>query len=296
MGFVKDSTKSLSSQPYSKFDVALGETGTANPKVMDNYFYLTGSRSSAITPGTVSGLATYTGFAHDCTRTFFFHPDLETSLSWDYSNRKNALKQSFEQILNISNNQNYLKSIDLTFSNRGEKETYAILHFLETHLGYKHFVYEYDDDIINQKEFSSIGPRWQHTFNYKNSNTIKARFVEVANPTVPQFSDDYVGGGGGGATNGATTVGTTYPGTSIVVTNSSSSAYNGTYVYNSSNQRYEKGSDKYFFRDTDSNQTWTFIYAGSNTQTEINPGNNNFGQTEWDSTFVPFNGATLTLS
>ena len=189
MGFVKDSTKSLSSQPYSQFDVALGETGTANPKVMDNYFYLTGSRSSAITPGTVSGLATYTGFAHDCTRTFFFHPDLETNLSWDYSNRKNVLKQSFEQILNISNNQNYLKSIDLTFSNRGEKETYAILHFLETHLGYKHFVYEYDDDIINQKRVFYC-PRWQHTFNYQGSNTIKARFVEVANPTVPQFSDD----------------------------------------------------------------------------------------------------------
>lgn len=284
MGFVKDSTKSLSSQPYSQFDVALGETGTANPKVMDNYFYLTGSRPSAITPGTVSGLATYTGFAHDCTRTFFFHPDLETSLSWDYSNRKNVFKQSFEQTLNLSNNQNYLRSIDLTFSNRGEKETYAILHFLETHLGYKHFVYEYDDDIINQKRVFYC-PRWQHTFNYQGSNTIKARFVEVANPTVPQFSDEVVGG--------ATTVGTTYPGTSIVVTNSSVSTYNGTYTYNSSNQRYEKNSN-YFYRDTDSNQTWRFVYAGSNTASELNPGNNNFGQTEWN--FVPFDGATLTLS
>lgn len=284
MGFVKDSTKSLSSQPYSQFDVALGETGTANPKVMDNYFYLTGSRSSAITPGTVGGLATYTGFAHDCTRTFFFHPDLETNLSWDYSNRKNVFKQSFEQTLNLSNNQNYLRSIDLTFSNRGEKETYAILHFLETHLGYKHFVYEYDDDIINQKRVFYC-PRWQHTFNYQGSNTIKARFVEVANPTVPQFSDEVVGG--------ATTVGTTYPGTSIVVTNSSVSTYNGTYTYNSSNQRYEKNTN-YFYRDTDSNQTWRFVYAGSNTASELNPGNNNFGQTEWN--FVPFDGATLTLS
>ena len=61
-----------------------------------------------------------------------------------------------------------------------------MLHFFESHLGYKNFVYYIGDDIINPKRVFFC-PRWKHTFNYKNSNTIEATFVEIIVPVEPKF-------------------------------------------------------------------------------------------------------------
>tara|TARA_E500000318_G_scaffold34707_1_gene33957 strand:+ start:1486 stop:3108 length:1623 start_codon:yes stop_codon:yes gene_type:complete len=157
-----------------------------NSEIFNNYFYLTGSRSSRITASSVTGLATYTGFADDSTRTFFWEPDQQVSLPVNHSQRINELKNSFHQQLNISRNQNRIDQLQLRFTNRGEKETYAILHFLESHLGYKNFVYYYDDNIINPNRVFYC-PNWKHTFNYKNSNTIEATFVEIVAPVTPEF-------------------------------------------------------------------------------------------------------------
>jgi phage-related protein len=157
-----------------------------NNNSFDDYFYLTDDRSSAVTASNISGLATYTGIADDATRTFFWEPDQQVSLPVDHSARINDFKRSFTQQLNISRNQNRIDALDLTFTNRSEKETYSILHFLETHLGYKQFVYYYDDDIIQQNRVFFC-PQWKHTFNYKDSNTIEARFIEIVAPVTPEF-------------------------------------------------------------------------------------------------------------
>jgi phage-related protein len=187
MGFVADNTVDIASSSFEAFDVATGSTGSANSEVFNNYFYLTGSRGSSISASNVSGLATYTGFADDSTRTFFFEPDQQVSVPINHSSRINQLKGSFHQQLNISRNQNRIEELQLKFTNRSEKETYAILHFLESHLGYKQFVYYYDDSIINQNKVFYC-PQWKHTFNYKDSNTIEARFVEIVAPVSP-FGD-----------------------------------------------------------------------------------------------------------
>lgn len=186
MGFVADRTVSIDDSSFLKFDVATGSTGSANSEVFNNYFYLTGFRDSSISATNVSGLSTYTGFADDATRTFFWEPDQQVSISIDHSARINQFKRSFHQQLNISDNQNKIGQLQLRFSNRGEKETYSILHFLESHLGYKQFVYYYDDPIIKQDRVFYC-PEWTHTFNYKDSNTIEAKFVEITSPVIPQF-------------------------------------------------------------------------------------------------------------
>ena len=186
MGFVADRTVSVDNSSFSAVDVATGSTGSANSRVLNNYFYLTGSRSSAITASNVSGLATYTGFADDSTRTFFWEPDQQVSVPVDHSQRTIQLKNSFHQQLNVSRNQNRIDQLQLRFTNRGEKETYAILHFLESHLGYKNFVYYYDNNIINPNRVFYCS-NWKHTFNYKNSNTIEATFVEIVAPVIPEF-------------------------------------------------------------------------------------------------------------
>ena len=186
MGFVANRTVPASNTSFGLFDVVTGSTGSANSNVYDNYFYVTQSRNSSINQSNVSGLSTYTGIAEDCTRTFFWEPDQQVSLQVDQSARVSDFKRSFHQQLNLSQNQNRLDQIQLTFTNRGVNETYSILHFLESHLGYKNFVYYYDDEIINQNKIFYC-PSWKHTFNYANSNTIQANFVEIVNPTIPEF-------------------------------------------------------------------------------------------------------------
>ena len=186
MGFVADRTLPTSSLTFDKFDVVTGTTGSANSNVFDNYFYLTGSRNGSISESAVSGLSTYTGVAEDSTRTFFWDPDQQTSIPITHQQRVNVFTRSFNQQLNVSRNHNRLDQLSLTFSNRSEKETYSILHFLESHLGYRHFVYYYNGGLINENRVFYC-PRWRHTFNYKNSNTIEATFVEIVDPITPEF-------------------------------------------------------------------------------------------------------------
>ena len=184
MGFIADRTLPITGDTgFNKFDVVTGSTGSANTEVLNNYFYVTGSRSIPITGSNVSGLNTYTGFADDATRTFFWEPDQQIPITVSHDTRINQFQNSFHQQLNISRNQNRVDRIELTFSNRGEKETYSMLHFLESHLGYKQFVYYHRDNLIMPNRVFYC-PNWSHTFNYKDSNTIQATFVEVTIPTV----------------------------------------------------------------------------------------------------------------
>jgi phage-related protein len=191
-GFVANKLVANTSTSKKKFDVftgAMSDNNGANSNVFDNYFYVTEDNSTnhSTLNSSLKGLSTYTGIVSSATRTFFFEPDRQTTLNFDYKNKNNELKGAFRQSLNISKtNNNTLQSIDLQFSNRGQKETYAILHFLESHLGYKKFIYKYTDDFIRQNRVFYCD-KWSHTFNYKNSNTINATFTEIASPVTPNF-------------------------------------------------------------------------------------------------------------
>tara|TARA_B110000483_G_scaffold46764_1_gene58372 strand:+ start:1035 stop:2069 length:1035 start_codon:yes stop_codon:yes gene_type:complete len=186
MGFVADRTLPTSNLSFDKFDVVAGETGSANSNVFDNYFYLTKSRNANINPLLLSGLNTYTGVAEDLTRVFFWDPDQQVSVPTEHQPRINTFRGSFHQQLNISRNQNRIDQLVLKFTNRSEKETYSILHFLESHLGYRKFVYYYGGGLINENKVFYC-PSWKHTFDYKDSNTIEATFVEIVNPITPEF-------------------------------------------------------------------------------------------------------------
>lgn len=186
MGFVSDKTESISAGNFSKFDVVTGSTSNCNSTVFDNYFYLTGSRGSAISASDISGVKTYTGVSSSATRTFFWEPDRSAPISYNHIARVNKFPGSFRKQLNISENQNRVDAFELTFSNRTEKETYALLHFLESHLGNKHFVYYHNLNTLNKNKVYFC-PNWNHTFNYKDSNTIKTTFVEIVTPLIPQL-------------------------------------------------------------------------------------------------------------
>lgn len=148
--------------------------------ILDSYFYITEDRDAV---GPSLGEAGFTG-GNGATRTFFWEPDRTVALTINHANRFTNFKSSFSKQVNISDNQNNLNQFELTFTNRSQKEAYSILHFLESHLGNKHFVYYHNNDAINKNRVFYC-PRWDHTFVYKDSNTIKATFVEIVAPTLP---------------------------------------------------------------------------------------------------------------
>ena len=186
MGFVADRTLPTSDSSFNKFDVVTGSTESPNSNIFDNYFYLTKSRNGNINSSLLSGLNTYTGIAEDSTRVFFWDPDQQISVPITHQSRINTFLGSFDQQLNVSRNQNRIDQLSLVFTHRSEKETYSMLHFLESHLGYKKFVYYYGGGLINENKVFYC-PSWRHTFNYKDSNTIEATFVEIVHPITPEF-------------------------------------------------------------------------------------------------------------
>tara|TARA_B110000483_G_scaffold108348_1_gene132057 strand:- start:6136 stop:9132 length:2997 start_codon:yes stop_codon:yes gene_type:complete len=149
--------------------------------IFDDYFYVTEDQEAI---GPLAGEDVFAG-SNGVTRTFFWEPDRSVPLTIQHANRSIAFKNSFTKTLNVSNNQNNINEIELTFTNRSEKETYSILHFLESHLGYKHFVYYHNNDAINKNRVFYC-PKWDHALVYKDSNNIKATFVEIVAPTIPR--------------------------------------------------------------------------------------------------------------
>lgn len=158
------------------------ETGTGCHG-LHNYYYVTGDTKS-IGPE-LQGEVGFTG-GMGATRTFFWEPDRSIPLTINHANRTEFFKNSYIKHVNISDNQNNLNQFNLSFTNRSEKETYSILHFLETHLGNKHFVYYHNNDSINKNRIFYC-PKWSHTLVYKDSNNINATFVEIVAPTLPEL-------------------------------------------------------------------------------------------------------------
>lgn len=193
MGFVsKDKLIDSAASTKVKHDIFyVNKPGHSNTNVFDNYYYMNNDRNGSNfsfdgTAEQLSGLTTYTGDYVNATRVFYFQPDRQVQIAVDHSYREVAVKGSFMQQLNISRNQNYLGQVRLTFNNRTNKEAYAILHFLETHLGYKSFVFYNTDGVTNENRVYYCD-EWSHNYIYFDSNTITATFTEIANPITPNF-------------------------------------------------------------------------------------------------------------
>ena len=197
MGFISNNTGEKlidPSDPAKKeFDIFFldRQNSNSNSNVFDNFYYMNADRnlSNFNSNGAalnLKGLESYDDVYVNATRKFFFNPDQQVTLNKSYENKISALKGSFIQSLNFGKNQNFINAIELSFNNRSNKEAYAILHFLESHLGYKTFVYEFDDDFITQDRVFYCD-KWSHSMNFFNSNTIKATFKEITQPVTPEF-------------------------------------------------------------------------------------------------------------
>ena len=80
-----------------------------------------------------------------------------------------------KQYLKDGINYNNLE-FNLSFSSRSNKETTALLKFLDDKAGFKIFRYSLPQPY--NKEIDVYCPEWNHTYNFHNNNDIQVKFVQ----------------------------------------------------------------------------------------------------------------------
>lgn len=120
------------------------------------------------------------------TKEFFWKPSIGLNISQEPRVKEISLSSKYTQIYNDGINESLL-NLDLSFNNRTDEEAYAILHFLESHLGYRPFLFSPPAPYETPQNFICQG--WSHTYNYKNNHSIKAKFEQFPlNLSAQQFN------------------------------------------------------------------------------------------------------------
>jgi phage-related protein len=83
-----------------------------------------------------------------------------------------------------------LLNISLSFKNRSDEEAYAILHFLESHLGYKSFLFVPPAPYNRKRRFYCES--WEHTYVFRNNHTITASFAQYPLGQNTPLDDDEI--------------------------------------------------------------------------------------------------------
>jgi len=73
--------------------------------------------------------------------------------------------------------------MDYTYSNITNKQLRGMLHFLENKGGYRRFEHQIPSVYNQPKVYYS--PKWTHTWNYYDSNTLSVTLVEDPLGVVP---------------------------------------------------------------------------------------------------------------
>jgi phage-related protein len=161
---------------YEKFDITyFTGQGYKIENRLDNYRYCIENHVS-------SGENSPTGSGSAWEKTFFFQPDDEISIGANNSNKIKTLGQSRSIYTKTNYNDGLIKGLALDFKNRSNKETIAILHFLEKHGSLKSFQMSIPQLYTKNKFF--VAKDWSHKFVYKDCNDITVRMDEIV-----QYSD-----------------------------------------------------------------------------------------------------------
>ena len=146
-----------------------------NQNKLDNFYYCTGDHTSteANSP---------TGTNSMWSQKFFFEPDIGTQnnvvIKADVLEYKNSFKQRIKTNDNIST-----FDISYTFSNISDPQTKSMIHFLENKGGYRRFEHQIPSVYNRPKVYYC--PKWTHTWNYVNSNTLTVDFIEDPLGVIP---------------------------------------------------------------------------------------------------------------
>jgi len=146
-----------------------------NQNKLDNFYYCTGGHTSA-------EVNSPTGTGSMWSQKFFFEPDIGTQnnvvIKADVIEYKNSFRQRIKTNDNIST-----FNINYTFSNISDSQTKSMIHFLENKGGYRRFEHQIPSVYNRPKVYYC--PKWTHTWNYVNSNTLTVEFVEDPLGVIP---------------------------------------------------------------------------------------------------------------
>ena len=128
---------------------------------------------------------------HLWTREFYWKPSIPLSVNHspaikEFASSSSPYSQYFpEHKQNINN-----LEFDLKFENRTDSEAYAILHFLESHLGYLSFLFTPPAPYNRKRRFYCES--WSHTYVFRNNHTIQANFKQFPLGQNTPLDDDEI--------------------------------------------------------------------------------------------------------
>lgn len=135
----------------------------------NNWFYSLSGHSASIANHPLS-----TG--NLWTKNLFENPNVDFSFSQQPTVKKNEFRGSYAQRIKDQKNIHSIDDYTASYKNLSDKKTKAILHFLESKLGYKKFEYTIPEIYNRPKLF--FCPSWNHQWNYKDSNNLTLKLVE----------------------------------------------------------------------------------------------------------------------
>jgi len=109
------------------------------------------------------------------TRKFYFKPDLDFKIPLNPRFMKNEYEMTSIAYEQDGINKNIL-DLSLSFTNRSDKEAFAILKFLDDRCGFKLFEFILPEPYNKQLTFYC--PEWNHSYKFKDNHDINVKFLE----------------------------------------------------------------------------------------------------------------------
>ena len=151
---------------YEKHDIVYFNSSSAS----GGYYWYTGDSSSFlnITQGPTGANSLFT-------KNFYFKSDLDFNISLSPRFMKNEYEMTSVAYEQDGINKNIL-DLSLSFTNRSDKEAFAILKFLDDKCGFKLFEFTLPDPY--NKKLTFYCPEWKHDYKFKDNHDISAKFLE----------------------------------------------------------------------------------------------------------------------
>ena len=142
------------------------------PKHVDkfqNYFYSTGSHSSTANNSP-------TGANSMWTQQLFYDDDIGLTAETVPTISKTEFRNSFIQRVKEQENIHSFQQLRLNYKNIDDAQLKSMLHFLESHLGYRRF--QFNCPKIYNRPKIYYCESWQHAWNYENSHNLEIVLIE----------------------------------------------------------------------------------------------------------------------
>lgn len=122
-------------------------------------------------------------------QTFFFDIDDGVGISTTRDGSIYNDDYSFKSFQKKNGNDGLIKDLKISLNNRSDKETRAIIHFIEKHENARPFELSLPQLYTRKKFF--IAKKMKHTFVYKNCNNIQIELDEIVKFKNDQLLDSY---------------------------------------------------------------------------------------------------------